>query len=160
MGASSSPTVSVVRTNAAILNRGLQRNGRRNRDDRSRHMKTPRFRIRTLMFVIAALSCVFTVEAARRKRSFCLLRAEFHGRVNEGRWEWSLPDPARGKPIKLTWDVPYVVKNVIMFNDARYHWHELMRHEFSRVASRPWQSLPDESHPPPQGSRRIASSGW
>lgn len=121
-------------------------------------MKRPRIRIRTLMLGIAALSCVFTVEAARRRRSFCLARAEFHRHVNEGRWEFVVPDPSRGQPLKWSWAISDAVKNVIIFNDDRYHWHEQMQKEFSRVASRPWQRLPDDSHPPPEESCRISTS--
>jgi hypothetical protein len=116
-------------------------------------MKLLRSRTRTLMIVVAIMSLVFSGERARRNRKMCLARAEYHRRINEDRW--LVLEPALIHGYRMVWNAPDWFQKLIMGHDALYKWHKKMQAEFLRVASRPWEEIPDDtSPPPPQPIRR------
>jgi hypothetical protein len=109
------------------------------------------------MIVVAIMSLVFTAEKARRNRNLCLARAEYHRLINEERW--LVLDPALTNGYRMIWDAPDWFEKLVMRNDAPYKWHKQMHAEFMRVASRPWEELPDDTRPPlPQPIRRPAGA--
>jgi hypothetical protein len=98
----------------------------------------PKFRVRTALIFVAVLALVMAVENMRRKRAFCLRRAEDHRHI------LITADGICHLHILLLPEVEQSLAKV----DPHSAWHLGLVAAYRRVASHPWEAQPDEPPEP------------
>ena len=109
-------------------------------------MVRPKFRVRTMVVLVAVIALGLWGEQMRRRRAYCLEMADKHQK--RIRAEFST-----GGLIDLD-EVP--------MRQAHVRWHRTLRAAYLRGAGRPWETVPPEPPEPSifpdpsgQGRKRI-----
>jgi len=100
-------------------------------------MRFPRFRLRTLLMVVAVLALVMAVSTAIARRSVALAQlAKFHGSRAELALACRLYRDASGRTCLARVLTP------------RFDYHSSLRRKYEYAASRPWLPVPPDPPPP------------
>lgn len=131
----------------------------------------PRFRVRTLLILAAVAGLAMGLDGMRRRRSYCLRRAEFHrsrfytiSGFHFGMpigWRPALSNRRQlqyqalrgGTPAVAAAFVPpkrppeaerVAAEDRLARDDRHYAWHLGWARRYEQIAARPWGGLPDE----------------
>src|SRR5689334_16583629 len=103
-----------------------------------RRTRPPRFRLRTMLLLVAGAAAVLGGERLLRRRAECLRRAEVH-RTSLFPWNGS---HFRTPPLS-----PEDERRVAAYS-PHARWHLDLAARYRRAASRPWGPLPVEPEEP------------
>jgi hypothetical protein len=112
-------------------------------------MRPPRFRLRTMIAVVAIAAALIATGSIARRGATYRARAAYHAaelrrcRGNEAvQLAGALADPARRRELE--------------FNAGRYRrlaaWHAAMAEKYRRAAGWPWEAIPPDRPMPAWGS--------
>jgi hypothetical protein len=108
-------------------------------------MVRPRFRLRGLMILVAAIGVGMWGEQMRRRRAYCLRKADEHrSKLLMMSFHFSTPRFSPEEEERLRRTYPHAA------------WHLKVSDAFRRCANRPWEPVPPE---PPEPSVFPAPPG-